>query len=237
MTRSMRPLSFEIHGGLSVMKSILSLFGAAALTAFATPAFAQDGSADVDVVGDAEAICTLPTSWSFVSAAGGAGGSQFAGNTWTIPASVLADAAGIGTVTSTEYAIRVRGAAMCNTGFTITLRSQNGGIVNTTYAGSTPPPPPAGFTWRRRMTYSANWQNDVTPGTSNNPPAIGAHNWGVVNFIPNAAGDSRSYTHEAQPPGIRNFDIRMGVLREATSGPLLAGLYQDVITVDLTPQP
>jgi hypothetical protein len=220
------------------MKSILSLFGVVALTGIAAPALAQDDSASVDVIGNAEAICTLPTNWTRVSSAGTAASSQFEGNTWTIPAAALANSAGIGTQTNDEYAIRVRGAAMCNTGFKITLRSQNGGLVNATYAGATPPPPPSGFTWKRRMTYNANWQNDVTPGTSANPPAIGANNWGVVNFIPQSAGDSRTYSHNnTAPPGIRNFDIRMGVLREATSGPLLAGLYQDIITVDLTTLP
>jgi hypothetical protein len=219
------------------MKSILSLFGAAALTALATPALAANPQS-VDVIGNAQAICTLPTSWSFVSAAGGAGGGQFSGNTWTIPASALADAAGIATNTNAEYAIRVRGEAMCNTGFEITLRSENGGLVNTTYTGATPPQPPAGFTWKRKMIYNANWQNDITPGTSVNPPAIGASNWGVVNFIPTAPGDSDSYDHgNKAPPGIRNFDIRMGVIRDAGQGPLLRGDYQDVITIDLTPRP
>ncbi len=217
------------------MKSILSLFGAAALTAFATPALAENPTI-MPVIGNAQAICTLPTSWTFVSSAG-ATGAQFSGNVWTIPAAALANAAAAPTATTAEYAIRVRGEAMCNTGFTITLRSENGGLVNTSYTGATPPTPPAGFTWKRRMTYNANWQNDITPGTSVNPPAIGASNWGVVNFVPTEPGDSDSYDHmNRPPPGIRSFDIRMGVLRDA-GGPLLRGDYQDVITVDLTPRP
>ena len=223
------------------MKSVLSLFCAATLTAFATPAWAQndsgDNSANVDVIGNAEPICTLPTSWNFVSAAGGAAGSQFSNGVWSIPASVLADNTATGTVTSTEYAIRVRGAAMCNTSFALQVTSQNGGLVNTSYAGDSPPEPPQGFTWKRKMTYNAHWQNDTTPGTTTPPAQIGATNWGVTNFIPQNAGNSKSYTHSGAPPGIRNFDVRMGVIRDATSGPLLRGIYKDVIQIDLTALP
>src|SRR3546814_7448159 len=77
-----------------------------------------------------------------------------------------------------------RGAAMCNTSHEIMITSQNGGLVNTTYAGASPPPLPAGFTWKRNMVYSAQWQDDVTPGTSNNPTPIGANGWGIVNWMP-----------------------------------------------------
>src|SRR3546814_20915389 len=41
MTRLSRHHSIETHGGLSVMKSILSLFGVAALAASSAPALAQ----------------------------------------------------------------------------------------------------------------------------------------------------------------------------------------------------
>lgn len=238
MTRSARHLFIETHGGLSVMKSILSLFGVAALAVSATPALAQTTTddANVDVIGNAPPICSLPTTWTAVSWTGGASSGQFTGNTWTIPANVLANPNGNGVVTSTEYAIRIRGEAMCNTSHRITLTSQNGGLVNEAYTGS-PPPAPIGFTWKRRMIYNAQWQNDSGPGTGSPvPPAKGIQNWGVINFVPTAAGTSEVYTHDNKaPPGERNFDIRMGVLREATSGPLLAGLYQDVITVTLEP--
>src|SRR3546814_1290700 len=50
---------------------------------------------------------------------------------------------------------------MCNTSHEIMITSQNGGLVNTTYAGASPPPLPAGFTWKRNMVYSAQWQDDV----------------------------------------------------------------------------
>src|SRR3546814_5321185 len=69
MTRLSRHHSIETHGGLSVMKSILSLFGVAALAASSAPALAQTvaqttDDAAVDVIGNAEAICSLPTSWT-----------------------------------------------------------------------------------------------------------------------------------------------------------------------------
>ncbi len=240
MTRLSRHHSIETHGGLSVMKSILSIFGVAALAASSAPAMAQTvaqttDDAEVDVIGNAEAICSLPTSWTFVSAAGGANGGQFSGNTWTIPSTVLASPDGTAVNTTTGYAIRVRGAAMCNTSHEIMITSQNGGLVNTTYAGASPPPLPSGFTWKRDMVYSAQWQDDVTPGTSNNPTPIGANGWGIVNWMPQSAGASDTYLHTIQPPGNRNFDVKMSVRRNGASGPLLAGLYQDVITVTLQP--
>src|SRR3546814_2324325 len=85
------------------------------------------------------------------------------------------------------------------------------------------------------MVYSAQWQDDVTPGTSNNPTPIGANGWGIVNWMPQSAGASDTYIHTVQPPGNRNFDVKMSVRRDGASGPLLAGLYQDVITVTLQP--
>src|SRR3546814_10765684 len=77
------------------MKSILSLVGVAALAASSAPALAQTvakttDDAAVDVIGNAEAICSLPTSWTFISAAGPANAGQFSGNTWTIPSTALA---------------------------------------------------------------------------------------------------------------------------------------------------
>src|SRR3546814_15649312 len=79
------------------------------------------------------------------------------------------------------------------------------------------------------MVYSAQWQDDVTPGTSNNPTPIGANGWGIVNWMPQSAGASDTYIHTVQPPGNRNFDVKMSVRRDGASGPLLDGLYQDVI--------
>src|SRR3546814_6210312 len=97
-TTLFRSHSIETHGGLSVMKSILSLFGVAALAASSAPALAQTvaqttDDAAVDVIGTAEAICSLPTSWTFISAAGPANAGHFSGNTWTIPSTALASRA------------------------------------------------------------------------------------------------------------------------------------------------
>lgn len=196
------------------MKSILIL-GVAALATLATPAGAQD-SASVDVIGTAEAFCSLPSAWQFASSTNNVSSSQFSGNTWTIPSTLLADTSGNGIVSSAEVAIRVRGQAACNTTHTITVSSSNGGLAHAASVSA----PPAGFTRKRRMTYNANWRDQ---------------NWGVINFIPSAPGDSRTYNHGSTvPPGNREFDVRMGLLREPTSGPMLAGAYTDQLTITIS---
>src|SRR3546814_11850126 len=95
---------------------------------------------------------------------------------------------------------------MCNTSHEIMITSQNGGLVNTTYAGASPPPLPAGFTWKRNMVSSAQWQDDVTPGTSNNPTPIGANGSGLANWMPPSAGASAPYIPPVQPPANRTLN-------------------------------
>src|SRR3546814_7769441 len=95
MTRLSRHHSIETHGGLSVMKSILSLFGVAALAASSAPALAQTvaqttDDAAVDVIGNADAICRLPPSCTFISAAGPANAGHFYFTTWAIQPTTLA---------------------------------------------------------------------------------------------------------------------------------------------------
>src|SRR3546814_20127631 len=73
MTRLSRHHSIETHGGLSVMKSILSLFGVAALAASSAPALAPTvapttDAAAVDVLRNAAAISRLPTGWTSIPA-------------------------------------------------------------------------------------------------------------------------------------------------------------------------
>lgn len=197
------------------MKSILIL-GVAALATLATPAVAQD-SASVDVIGTAEAFCSLPSTWAVASTTNTVSASQFSGNTWTIPAGLLADTAGNAVNSTAEVAIRVRGPASCNTTHTITVTSSNGGLAH----GASAANPPAGFERKRRMTYNANWRDQST--------------WGVFNFVPSAPGDSRTYDHGAKvPPGTRDFDVRMGLLRDPTNAPMLAGSYTDQLTITIS---
>jgi hypothetical protein len=204
------------HEGTSVMKHILSALGAAALMAWATPALADD-TQSVDIVGTAEAFCSLPTSWKYVSSTSGVNASEFAGTTWTIPASLLADAEGNGTVTADEVAIRVRGTAACNTTHSIMVQSLNGGLTNTDTLSS----PPPGFENNRRMIYNANWTNK--------------EGWGVFNWIPQSAGDSATYDHANRaPPGTHEFDVRMGLLRDPTAGPMVAGTYTDQLVITIS---
>ncbi len=50
------------------MKAIVPVLSALALTGVATPALAQSApQQSVDIIGTAEAFCTLPTSWQYVS--------------------------------------------------------------------------------------------------------------------------------------------------------------------------
>ncbi len=195
------------------MKSILIL-GVAALATLATPAMAQD-TASVDIIGSAEAFCSLPSSWQFASSTTNVSASQFSGNTWTIPSALVADTAGNAVQSTAEVAIRVRGQAACNTTHTITMTSLNGGLVH----GASSSNPPNGFERMRRMTYNANWRDKQ---------------WGIFNFVPSAAGDSRTYDHGSRiPPGIRDFDVRMGLLRDPTNAPMLAGTYTDQLTITI----
>ena len=197
------------------MKAIVPTLGAVLLTGLATPALAQD-TQSVDIIGTAEAFCTLPTDWTFVSSTNNVAGSSFAGHTWTINPALLADNTGNGIVSNAEVAIRVRGQARCNTTHQIELTSTNGGLAHA--ASATNPPP--GFQRTRRMTYNANWTNT---------------NWGITNWVPNAPGASITYNHGAKaPPGEHDFDVRMGLLRDPTTGPMIAGSYTDNLIVTIT---
>src|SRR3569623_1749678 len=70
----------ECRGRLPVMKAIVPFLSALALTGVATPALAQNSpQQSVDIVGPAEAFCTLPTSWQFVSSTNHVSSSQNSG--------------------------------------------------------------------------------------------------------------------------------------------------------------
>ncbi len=199
-------------------KSIFTL-AAAAMAALASPAAAQPAAQDqqtIEIVGTAEAFCTLPDTWTFASSTSNVSSSQFSGNTWTIPAALIATSNGNAVVSTAEVAIRVRGQAACNTSHIITLTSANGGLAH----GASASNPPAGFTRLRRMTYNANWKDK---------------SWGIFNWIPSSPGASTSYNHGAQvPPGNHEFDIRMGLLRDPTGSPMVAGTYSDQLIVTIT---
>jgi hypothetical protein len=202
-----------------MMKTFLLALATATLAAVATPAAAQAQAQDdttIDIIGTAEAFCTLPDNWQFVSSSSNVSSSQFSGHTWTIPAALVADTSGNAVTSTAAVEIRIRGQAACNTTHIITLTSSNGGLAQAASAGN----PPAGFTRLRRMTYDANWRDT---------------DWGIFNWIPSAPGGSTSYDHGARvPPGNHEFDIRMGLLREPTNSPMLAGTYTDQLTVTIT---
>lgn len=201
------------------MKSTFALAGAAALAALSSAAAAQGSSptdsTEVAIIGTAEAFCSLPSTWQAVSSTNNVSLSAFNGHTWIIPGNLVASTSGTAVTSTEEVAIRVRGQAACNTTHTITVTSANGGL-KAVAAGSTPP---AGFESKRRMTYNANWRDQ---------------SWGVFNFVPTSEGDSRTYNHGATvPPGNREFDVRMGLLREPTTSPMLAGSYTDQLIVTI----
>jgi hypothetical protein len=201
------------------MKTLILAMTAATLGAAATPAAAQAPAQDdttIQIIGTAEAFCTLPDNWQYASSTGNVSSSQFSGHTWTIPAALVATSNGNAVVSSDEVAIRVRGQAACNTTHIIRLTSVNGGLAHAASVSN----PPGGFTRLRRMTYNANWR-DTT--------------WGVFDFVPSAPGDSRTYDHGAQiPPGNHEFDIRMGLLRDPTNSPMVAGAYSDQLIITIS---
>ncbi|WP_144037776.1 hypothetical protein [Sphingopyxis sp. KK2] len=199
------------------MKSMLSILGTAALATLATPALAQSAQTQsVDIIGTAEAFCTLPTTWQYASSTTGVSSSQFQGNTWTIPSALIANSSGMAIASNAEVAIRVRGQGACNTTHNITLQSTNGGLAHLASASN----PPAGFARNRRMEYQANWRDT---------------NWGIFGWVPTAAGSSNSYNHgSTQAPGLRDFDVRMEVFRDATAAPMLAGAYSDNLVITIT---
>ena len=109
------------------------------------------------------------------------------------------------------------GMAACNTTHIITLTSSNGGLAH----GASAANPPPGFTRSRRMRYDAHW--------------MGQTSWGIQNWVPTAPGASIQYDHGVRvPPGNREFDIRMGLLRDPTNSPMVAGTYTDQLTITIT---
>ena len=217
---SLRNRISESHEGSPIVKKLILAVAAAALASAATQAAAQPPAQDdttIQIVGTAEAFCTLPSSWQFASSSSNVSASQFNGNTWTIPAALVADSSGNAVSSTAEVSIRVRGQAACNTTHIITLTSANGGLAHAASASA----PPAGFTRLRRMNYDANWRDTA---------------WGIFNWIPSSPGASISYDHGAQvPPGNHEFEIKMGLLRDPANAPMVAGTYTDqlIITVSV----
>ena len=232
MTTTTRHSDKHQTGGTS-MKTIVSIVAGAMLVATAGAAAAQQDS--VEVTGNAEVICQLPDTWRYVSAAHTGGSStDFSpgARTWTIPANLVAGPDGMATG-GQEVAIRIRGESFCNSAHTITVQSQNGGLVADVAA-------PPGFANRRVMRYSAHWSN-AAAGSNTAPSSIyGGTSRGVDNFTPATPGASltRSFTvtNTVAPPGYRPFDIRMsmpGAAGQLPTAPLVAGAYSDVITVSI----
>jgi len=210
------------------MKTLISM--AATVLALAAAGAVQAQDPQVEVAGTAEAQCTLPDSWSFVSQNGGASGAQFSGTTWTIPDAALADANSLA-VSGAEYAIRVRGVGFCNASHTIRLQSARGGLV----AGDPTTPAPAGFAKRRAMQYGAHWSGNGGPDNRNPfgpaasfTPTVPGQQSGVANYAVSGA---------LAPPGNRTFDVRLGMQRGPLAAPLIAGAYSDsvIVTIALAP--
>jgi hypothetical protein len=203
-------------GDRTVTKAVSGAL-AAGLALFAAPVAAQtSGSQEVEIIGTAEAFCSLPSSWEVASSTNTVTFSQFSGRTWSIPRSLLANDTGMGIVSNDEVAIRVRGKGTCNTTHTITVTSANGGLARVDSTAA-----PTGFQRLRKMRYDAHWRDQPT--------------WGVTNFVPSAPGASQVYDHLSRvPPGEREFDIRMGLLRDGTAGPMVAGTYTDQVTVTIS---
>lgn len=213
------------------MKILTSAAAAAFVLATAGAAAAQvPAPSEVEVVGSAERLCTLPDNWSFVSQNGSASGADFSGTTWTIPQAALADSSS-NAVAGVEYAIRIRGTGFCNASHTIRLQSARGGLV----AGDPTEAAPAGFAKRRSLKYSAHWSGN---GGSNNANPFGP----AIEFTPNAPGQQSGTANYVvsgalAPPGNRAFDIRLGMQRGPLAAPLIAGSYNDSVTVTIALAP
>ncbi len=214
------------------MKTIFSLAAGAIVLAAAGASAAQE---NVLVTGEAEAMCTLPDNWRYVSNSYGAapGGDFDSGSrTWNIPSSLVAgpDAQG---VTGGEVAIRIRGESFCNTAHTISINSEKGGLVADAAAAP-------GFANRREMRYSAYWSNAAVGSNTGPASPYGGGSRAIENWAPATPGQSitRSFTisDTVGPPGYRPFDIRLSLPRAAgqlPAAPLLAGDYSDTITVTI----
>lgn len=213
--------------GSKAMNKLSPAVMALAVMAFAGVASAQE---NVDVTGDAPARCTLPDSWTFVTANGGAAGSTFSGTTWSIPANAFATA-NAAAVTGQEYAIRIRGVGFCNVSHQIKLKSLRGGLLN----GNVGDPVPAGFANLRVMNYEANWSASALGSTERVP--FGP----MAELDPTSAGQEATaafvVSDALAPPGARSFDVRLGMVRDTLSAPLVAGNYTDQLVVTLAPNP
>lgn len=202
------------------MKTVIGLAATAAALALAPAASAEN----INLTGNAQAICSLPDAWETRTNIGGSLGT-FVGTTWTIPSTGFATAAGLPNVTG-EIALRITGPAYCNTPHTISLTSANGFMTNTSAA-----PVPNGFSNRRQVKYDAHWADDSLTGTARR---VGP---GIVDWIPTAPGQSKQAVWAGAIPGQANFDIRLSVRR--TDGtpdvPLVAGDYSDTVTVTVSP--
>lgn len=213
--------------GSKAMNTLSPAVMALAVMAFAGAAAAQE---NVDVTGDAPARCTLPESWTFVTANGGASASTFSGTTWTLPSNAFAmtDATA---VTGLEYAIRIRGVGFCNVSHRIKLKSLRGGLLNGDVGG----PVPAGFSNLRAMNYEANWSASPLGSTQRVP--FGP----MAELDPTGAGQEATaafvVSDALAPPGSRSFDVRLGMARDGLTLPLVAGIYSDQLVVTLSPNP
>ena len=205
-------------------KFLLAATAAISALGIVGPALADPQS--VEVVGSAEKFCKLPDSYQ-VASAFNATASQFAGNTWTIPESAITTADGQADGPP-EVAIRLSGWGSCNTSHLITVTSLRGGLVNGNESG----PAPAGFSHRRPMLYEAHWSQLTSlnggPGTALGPTAS------ITASAPSAS-NQRAYTVSGSlpPPGVRRFDVRMGVV-PVSGVRMVAGDYSDIVTVSLT---
>lgn len=208
------------------MKTMITIAAVAALLAAAGTAAAQTPQS-IPIEGSAEAVCTLPAVFAFHSANAGANSGQFSGTTWTIPPSALAGAGGNAT-TGLEYAIRVRGQGFCNTSHTITVSSANGGLAA---AGGTAPAP-NGFANRRPLRYEAYW---VASGNAAASVPLGPKAQIVASTPGQQNVANYVVSSSLAPPGNRNFDLRIGMDRGPLATPLIAGVYNDTVTVTLSP--
>ena len=212
------------------MKKLVSASAAALVLVTAGAAAAQTIPSEVELTGTAERLCTLPDTWSFVSQNGSASGADFSGTTWTIPQAALADSSS-NAVSGVEYAIRIRGTGFCNASHTIRLQSARGGLV----AGDPSVAAPAGFAKRRSMKYGAHWSGNGGPDNRNPfgpsvefTPTVAGQQSGTANYVVSGS---------LAPPGNRIFDIRLGMQRGPLAAPLIAGAYNDSVTVTIALAP
>lgn len=211
----------------TAMKAFVSLTAGVLLATAAGAASAQD-PAQIQVGGQASAICTLPGAWQTRTSVGGSVGT-FGGNTWTIPESSFANASGT-PVLAGELALRITGQAFCNSSHRIRVESLKGGMQHEAMSEA-----PSGFSVFRQVKYDAHWANDSLSGQARR---VGP---GVFDWIPQGPTSAQEAVWAANAtngiPGSRYFDLRLSVRRSDGSAntPLVAGRYYDVVTVTLTP--